>query len=365
MELFDKLREVSRLFGIEHEYVGYETIQVGNVNRTYTVNFVKADGSERTYLIQRVNTYAFQNPVGLMDNIDKVTQHIRAKKPGEVALRFYHTEDGKTYVFEKDNFWRMSNFVPSKTFNSVDNLDVVYNAGVAFGDFQRCLADFDSNNLIETIPDFHNTRSRYEQFAKSVAEDKAGRVAEAIEEIDFIMSVKELACKLTDMQLAGELPVRVTHNDTKINNVLFNLETHKPMVIVDLDTVMPGLLGHDFGDAIRFAANREEEDSTNLDNVGLDLNVFRAFTEGFLSQTLQVMTEKEIETLPLSCFAIAVELASRFLADYLNGDLYFNIKYPEHNLVRTRCQVALAKDMLGKMDEMAKIVEDYCDKCGK
>jgi len=146
---------------------------------------------------------------------------------------------------------------------------------------------------------------------------------------------------------------------------LFSPDTNKPLVIIDLDTVMPGLLGHDFGDAIRFAANYEEEDSKNLENVGLNLEVFRAFTEGFLSETLEFMTKEEIETLPLSCFVLAVELATRFLADYLNGDLYFNIRYPEHNLDRTKCQVALAKDMLTKMNDMEKIICDYCSGFGK
>jgi len=365
MELYNKLLEVSRLFRIEHEYLGYETIQVGNVNRTYKVNFKRADGSPKSYLIQNVNTYAFQNPEGLMNNIDKVTEHIRGKKSGQIALHFHHTAERATYVLDGENFWRLINYVPSVTYNVTNNMDIVRNAGIAFGDFQRSLADFDINDLVETIPGFHQTRHRYEAFCKAIAEDKAGRVAQVQEEIDFLLSVQEQACKMTDMQLAGELPLRVTHNDTKINNVLFNPETNEPMVIIDLDTVMPGLLGHDFGDAIRFAANFEEEDSKNLDKVGLDLTVFRAFTEGFLSETLQFMTEKEIETLPLSCFVLAAELSTRFLADYLNGDLYFNIKYPDHNLVRTKCQVALAKDMLTKMDEMEKIVRELCKEFGK
>ena len=365
MDLNNKLLEVSRLFRIEHEYIGYETIQVGNVNQTYKVNFIKADGSPKSYLIQNVNTYAFRNPEGLMDNIDKVTEHIRKKKPGQTALHFHHTAERATYVPDGENFWRLTNYVPSVTYNVVNNLDIVRNAGVAFGDFQRSLSDFDSNDLIETIPDFHQTRQRYEQFCAAIAEDKAGRVAEVQEEIDFLLSVKEQACKMTDMYLAGDLPLRVTHNDTKINNVLFNPQTNEPIVIVDLDTVMPGLLGHDFGDAIRFAANFEEEDSKNLENVGLNLEVFRAFTEGFLSETLEFMTKEEIETLPLSCFVLAVELATRFLTDYLNGDLYFNIRYPEHNLDRTKCQVVLAKDMLTKMNDMERIVCDYCSNFGK
>ena len=362
MELYNKLLEISRLFRIEHEYLGYEAIQIGNVNKTYKVNFRRADGSPKSYLVQNVNTYAFQNPKGLMNNIDKVTEHIHVKKPGQTALHFHHTAERLTYIEDGKNFWRMTNFIPSVTYNVVHNLDIARNAGIAFGDFQRCLADFDSKDLIETIPDFHQTRKRFESFCAAVAEDKVGRVAEVQEEIDFLLSVKEQACKMTDMYYAGELPLRVTHNDTKINNVLFHPETNEPMVIIDLDTVMPGLLGNDFGDAIRATANYTEEDCKDLELVGLDLEVFRAFTEGFLSETLEFMTEKEIEILPLSCLALAVELSTRFLADYINGDLYFNIRYPEHNLVRARCQIALAKDMLTKMDDMEKIIRDFCDK---
>ena len=358
MDLREKLLEVSRLFRIEYEYLGYETIQMGNVNRTYKVNFMLPEGKPKSFLVQNVNTYAFRNPIGLMDNIDKVTEHIRAKKPGQLALHFHHTADRKTYVVDGSNFWRMTNYVPSVTFNSVTDMDILRNAGKAFGEFQMDLADFDINQLIETIPGFHNTRQRYEKFIQSVKENKAGRAAEVQEEIDFLMSVQDLACRLTDLQLAGELPLRVTHNDTKINNVLFHPETSDAMIVIDLDTVMPGLMGHDFGDAIRFAANFVEEDCRDLDKVGVNLEVFRAFAEGFLSKTAKTMTDREVETLALSCFVLTAELATRFLADYLDGDLYFNIKSPDHNLVRTRCQIALAKDMLKKMDEMEQIVKD-------
>ena len=358
MELYDKLLEVSRLFRIEYEYLGFETIQMGNVNRTYKVNFKQPDGTPKSFLVQNVNTYAFRNPIGLMDNIDQVTEHIRAKKPGQLALHFHHTADRKTYVVDGSNFWRMTNYVPSVTFNTVSDLDILRNAGKAFGEFQMDLHDFDINRLIETIPGFHNTRQRYEKFIQSVQENKAGRADEVREEIDFLMSVQDLACKLTDLQMAGELPLRVTHNDTKINNVLFHPETSDAMIVIDLDTVMPGLMGHDFGDAIRFAANFVEEDCKDYDKVGVNLEVFRAFAEGFLSKTANTMTDKEVETLALSCFVLTAELATRFLADYLDGDLYFNTKYTGHNLVRTRCQIALAKDMLKKMDEMEKIVRD-------
>ena len=356
MELYDKLLEVSRLFRIDYEYLGYETIQMGNVNRTYKVNFLLPEGKPKSFLVQNVNTYAFRNPVGLMDNIDKVTEHIRAKKPGQLALHFHHTADRKTYVIDGKNFWRMTNYVPSVTFNSTTDMDIIRNAGRAFGEFQMDLHDFDIGELTETIPDFHNTRRRYETLKRSIAENKAGRAEEVKEEIDFLLSVEDLACKLTDLHNAGQLPLRVTHNDTKINNVLFNPETSDAMVVIDLDTVMPGLMGHDFGDAIRFAANYAEEDCRDLSKVGVNMQVFEAFAQGFLSKTAKTMTDKEVETLALSCFVLTAELATRFLADYLDGDLYFKINAPDHNLVRTRCQIALAKDMLKHMDEMEAMV---------
>jgi len=183
-----------------------------------------------------------------------------------------------------------------------------------------------------------------------------GRVAEVQEELDFLYSVEDEACKLTDMLASGELPLRVTHNDTKINNVLFDKTGEYPLVVIDLDTVMPGAVGHDFGDAIRFAANFVTEDSPEYDKAGINLDVFRAFSEGFLSMTAKTLTKNEIDTLAHSCFVLTVELATRFLADYIDGNKYFKVYYPEHNLVRTRCQIALAKDMLKHMDAMNAIV---------
>ncbi len=358
MDLNQKLEEVSRLFRIEGEYLGYETICIGNVNQTYEVKFRLPDGLRKSFLIQNVNTYAFRQPVQLMENIDNVTEHIRGKKPGQIALHFHHTVDRKTYVLDGDNFWRMTNFILSKTYGSVTDPEIIHNAGVAFGEFQMQLADFDITKLHETIPDFHNTRKRYEQLENAVKADPVGRVSQVQEELRFLMEVKNEACKLTDMLDRGELPLRVTHNDTKINNVLFSPIDKRAMVVVDLDTVMPGLVGHDFGDAIRFAANRTAEDSTELDQVGVNLDIFRSFAEGFLEMTAKTLTENEISTLAASCLTLTAELATRFLADYILGDPYFNTAYPEHNLVRTRCQIALAKDMLRRMDEMEQIVRD-------
>lgn len=358
MDLFEKLKEVCEGFRIEGTFIGYETIQVGNVNRTYEVKYILPDGSPKSFLVQNVNTYVFKNPIQVMENIDKVTEHIRAKRPGHVALHFHHTEDRKTYIVDGTNFWRMTNFIPSVTHNAVQDLNIVRNAGVAFGEFQTQLADFDITQLHETIADFHNTRKRFEKLIADVKLDPCGKVAEVRPELEYLLSVQDLACTLTDMHQRGELPLRVTHNDTKINNVLFCPEDSSALVVVDLDTVMPGLVGHDFGDAIRFAANRVEEDCPDAGRAGVDMQVFRAFTEGFLEKTGQMLTQNEIDTLALSCFVLTVELATRFLDDYILGSPYFKINYPEHNLVRTRCQIALAKDMQRKMPLMEDCVRD-------
>ena len=357
MDLDQKLAEVCKLFRIDDKYVGYETIQMGNVNCTYKVNFIlNCNGQPKSFLVQNVNTYAFRNPIGLMENIDNVTEHIRSKNPGKIALHFHHTVDRKTYIIDGENFWRMTNYIPSITYNSVKDLEIVRNAGMAFGEFQEELSDFDITKLQETIPGFHNTRSRYAGLEQAAELDPVGRLAQVQEELDFLMSVRDKACTLTDLLAAGELPLRVTHNDTKINNVLFSPEDSHAMVVIDLDTVMPGLLGHDFGDAIRFAANRVEEDCPEAEKAGVDLAVFEAFTQGFLAKTAGTMTDKEVETLGLSCFVLTAELAVRFLDDYIRGDPYFKIRRPDHNLVRARCQIALAKDMLKKLPRMDAII---------
>lgn len=362
MDINRKLQDVCKGFCIKGTYLGYETIQVGNVNKTYRVSVRLEDGTIKYFLVQNVNTYVFKNPVQVMENIDKVTEHIRAKNRGGVGLHFHHTSDRKNYIMDGANFWRMTNYIPSTTHSVVRDLTIVRNAGRAFGGFQMQLSDFDSTQLHETISDFHNTKKRYEKLLQTVSADPCGKVSEVREELDFLLSVRDLACTLTDLQEKGELPLRVTHNDTKINNVLFDTDTHEALVVIDLDTVMPGLVGHDFGDAIRFAANYTEEDCLEYERVGINMDVFRAFTEGFLEQTASMLTQKEMDTLALSCFVLTVELAVRFLDDYIQGSPYFKINYPEHNLVRTRCQVALAKDMLKNMELMEDCVCSCADK---
>lgn len=357
-----KLLRVGEAFRIQGPFFSYEEIKVGNVNHTYKVNYIRDDGTGmariKSYLVQRVNTYAFQRPVELMQNIDRVTEYIHGKFPDIKCLHFHHTPERNNYLMDTDGFWRLSNYVPSVTFDACDDLNVVRSAGKAFGEFQMMLSDFDAEQLYYTIPDFHNTRKRYEALKADAAADPCGRRAEVQPDLDWLLSVEDEACRLTDLYEAGELPLRVTHNDTKINNVLFDEKTLHPLVVVDLDTVMPGLVGHDFGDAIRFAANFVEEDCPDAEKAGVDLNVYWAFAEGFLKETASALTVPEADTLGSSCFALACELAARFLDDYLVGDKYFKVNYPGHNLTRARCQIALAKDMLVKMDAMNAIVMD-------
>ena len=283
MNIDEKLAKVCEGFCIDGTYIGHELIQVGNVNKTYRVKFMLPEGREKSFLVQNLNTYVFKHPVQVMDNIDKVTEHIRAKHPGQWALHFHHTKDRKTYIESGDDFWRMTNFIPSVTYNVVEDLNIVRNAGRAFGSFQVDLSDFDSQALFETIPNFHNTVKRFEALEATVAADPCGKVEEVRVELDYLFSVKEQACRLTRLWEEGKLPLRVTHNDTKINNVLFDANGDEALVVVDLDTVMPGLVGHDFGDAIRFAGNFVEEDSPEYEKVGVNMDIFCRFlrTEKF------------------------------------------------------------------------------------
>ena len=357
-----KLKQICDLFCIEGTWAGWQEITVGNVNRTYKVDFCQEDGSTKAYMVQSLNTVAFHDPVAVMHNIDLVTGHIQAKRPGYDGLQFSHTGQGQPYHLEGDVCWRVFNYIPSVTHNACEDLEVVRSAGAAFGEFQQMLADFPTEKLYLTIPDFHNTKQRYRRLEADVAEDPLGLAETVREEVEWLLSVKEEVCVLCDLLQRGKLPLRVTHNDTKINNVLFDQTGKKALVVIDLDTVMPGLVGYDFGDAIRYAANRVEEDCPDCCRAGVDMAVFEAFADGFLSKTASMLTPAETETLARSCFVLACEQAVRFLNDYILGSPYFKTRYPEHNLTRTRCQIALARDMLAREAEMDEIIRNCAAK---
>lgn len=325
----------------------------GHINRTLKVT--TDTGAE--YILQRINKYVFRNPVRLMKNICAVTDYLRQRcEDPQTALRFIPTYKGKFYHQDKEGeYWRMYDFVGGFCLDTPEDANDFYQSALAFGQFQKQLADFPASTLYETIPEFHNTIDRYRQFKESVRVDACDRAADVQDEINFMLEREELGGTLQRMRESGELPLRVTHNDTKLNNVLLSRETRKPLCVLDLDTVMPGLSAYDFGDSIRFGAATAVEDEPDVSKMGLDLHLFEVYTRGFLEQAVS-LTELEVQMLPLGAYVMTVEVATRFLKDYLEGDVYFKTDYPEHNLVRARAQMKLAADMEEKMPEMERIV---------
>ena len=353
------LTEIGECFRLDRDgtFSGYETIKNGNINKTYKVMYKTGDGEIKSYIFQKVNTAVFRAPVEIMANIDRVTSHIRKKCGGKPTLHYLHTPSGENYTYDRDGgFWRVMNCIDSVTFDTCDDPAVLRSAGEAFGAFQLQLADFDGSVLYETIPDFHNTRKRLATlFADAETSDRTPSVTS---ELETIRTFADIACLLWDRYERHEFPVRVTHNDTKANNVLFDRETLRPLTVIDLDTVMPGMVMYDFGDAVRFLANTAAEDEPDLTKVSFDVRKFTAFAEGFLGQVKDSVTQAELDSMVLGAFSITVELAARFLDDHLNGDTYFKVNYPGHNLVRTRCQLRLAEDILQKREELEKIVRE-------
>ncbi len=362
----DKLEKICRKFLIEGDYLGYDELKDGIINKSFKVTFFR-DGENKEYVLQKINKNVFKNPEKIMENIIGITKHIRAKikSTGVSAkrdvLHYCFTETGNSlYLDENGDYWRCYRFIDdSVVFNNSDDLTVIENVGRAFGSFQLNLSDYDASSLFESIPNFHNTKIRYEQFEEAIKNDKANVVNTLNEEIDFLRSVYNEATALITLNEKGKIPLRVTHNDTKCNNVCFDKSTLRSLAVLDLDTVMPGLAAYDFGDAIRFIANNSAEDEVDISKTYLDLNKFEAFAKGFVSEISDSLTVFEIKMLHLGVFAVTVELATRFLADYINGDEYFKICYPKHNLVRARCQIALAKDILKKQDVLKEIVLKY------
>lgn len=305
-----------------------------------------------------------------MENVVNVTEYLRkvilaqGGDPDRETLNVVKAKnDSSYYVDQKGDYWRMFLFVEGTVcLEMVESAKDFYDSGVAFGNFQKMLADYPAKTLHETIPNFHNTPSRFRDFQKAVQEDKMGRAASAQEEIAFALARENDTKVLTDLLKAGELPLRVTHNDTKLNNILFDENTKKAICIIDLDTVMPGLSHYDFGDSIRFGASTGAEDEKDLSKIEMDLALFEAFTKGYLEGCGGSLTEKEIEMLPMGAKLMTYECGIRFLADYLEGDVYFKIHREGHNLDRARTQFKLVKDMEDKWTEMAAIVEKYKNK---
>ena len=325
----------------------------GHINSTFKID--TDEGAE--YVLQRINTYVFKDPVGLMNNAGAITDFIRQRvEDPRLALHFLTTNDGEFYFEdEKGEFWRMYDFVGGFCLDTPECDDDFYQSALAFGRFQQMLSEFPAETLSETIPEFHNTPDRYRQFKESVAADKMGRLEGIRDEVNFLLEREEMGAQIHNQRVAGILPLRVTHNDTKLNNVLLDKKTRASLCVLDLDTVMPGLSAFDFGDSIRFGAATAAEDEKDLSQMEMDLRRFEIYTRGFLEAATN-LTDAEVDALAMGAYTMTLECATRFLKDYLDGDQYFKVQYPEHNLVRARTQIKLVADMEKKMDEMKAIV---------
>ena len=342
-------------FVCDSKPVSYEEFGHGHINNTYTIK----TNTNQKYVLQHINKYVFKNPEEVMANIGAVTHYLLEQNQDTyTALRYLQTRSGK--YFHKDcrgEYWRMYEYIPGICLDAPQCDEDLYQSALAFGKFQELLKDFPAHTLYETIPHFHDTIDRYKQFKASVEANAVGRAEGVAPEIAQLLKWEALAGTLERMKASGQLPLRVTHNDTKLNNVLLDKYTHQSVCVLDLDTVMPGLSLYDFGDAIRFGASSAAEDEAELSKVSLDLHLFEVYTKGYL-EAAPSLTEHEIKLLPLSALIMTIELATRFMKDYLDGDLYFKINKPDHNLIRAQNQIALACDMERKMAHMERIVAE-------
>ena len=352
------IKEIIEKFCIETDVVPYGN---GHINDTYLCD-VKPG-----YILQKINTNVFKNPEEVMSNIIRVTRFlgkIIAENGGDTkreTMNVIKTRDGNDfYKMDGNTYFRMYDYIENTvTHETVENPMQFFEAGKAFGKFQKMLNDFPADELFETIVDFHNTPVRVAQLEKAIEKNYQNRLAEVSEEIETAKKYSKYAPLIVDSIASGEIPLRVTHNDTKLNNILFDKDTDEAVCVIDLDTVMQGSLLYDFGDALRFGASSGTEDEKDLSKIWFDLDKFEHFAKGFLGEMKGSLTPKEIELLAESALILTYECGIRFLADYLNGDTYFKTKYPTHNLDRARTQLKLVVDIESKFDEMKKIIAKY------
>lgn len=361
--------DIKNAFGIGGETVKAEALGNGNINDTYLV-YIQSGDSVARYIFQRVNRAVFTNPEDIAKNVSGVTTHIanKLRLAGEKdierrVVKYYRNISGGYYhITESGDYWRVMSYIyDSVCFDTADNT-LLFNTGVAFGEFQRLLSDFPAETLCVTIPDFHNTPARYAQLALAADADAFSRLCEVKAEYDYLLSQSENACRLCRLADSGAIPLRVVHNDTKCNNVMFDAKTGRNLAVVDLDTVMPGLIAYDFGDAVRFAANPGGEDCEDLSEVFLDTDAFAAFARGYVGQIRGSVSRFELDTLADGVLAVTLELAARFLTDYLCGDSYFKCKKERHNLIRARAQIALARDIITKIPTIGSVLDSITNR---
>ncbi|MEP4078608.1 phosphotransferase enzyme family protein [Haloferula sp.] len=351
-------------FAIEGKLVGAEEIETGHINSTWRVAFESEEGLERRFILQRINAAVFENPMAVMSNVERVTRHInervmRTKKDlSGQTLALYPGRDGKFWVpDEDDGIWRCYNFIEGcRTYDVVESEQQAYQAGRAFGAFQDLVSDLSPGELAETIPGFHDTRSRYARLMEVIQEDPCGRVDAVKEEIAFIREREGDVDRVLELLGRGEIPLRITHNDTKINNVMIDEVSDEAVCVIDLDTVMPGSVLYDFGDMVRTAVSPAEEDETELSKIEVRMPIFEALVEGYLSSAEGFINEAEAGHLAFSGKLITLEVAIRFLTDHLEGDRYFKVHHDGHNLERCRAQLKLVECLEERSGEMEKLV---------
>ncbi len=342
-------KEATKLFALEGEVLSVEPYGEGHINHTYLVVTTK-----KRYIMQKMNTKIFPDSDGLMKNICGVTEHLRAR--GIETLEVIPTKDGKSY-YKGEDCYRVYAFIENTvTYQTVTDEKVFRNSGKAFGEFQNYLAEFDASVLTEAIPHFHDTPKRFRDFKEALEKDACGRAKDCQEEIAFVLEREHTYGKITEGLADGSIPLRVTHNDTKLNNILMDDKTNEARAVIDLDTIMPGSMLYDFGDSIRFGASTAAEDEKDLDKVHFSLPLFKAYAEGYCAAVKESITKKEAELLPYGAYMMTIECGMRFLTDYLAGDTYFATKYEGHNLVRCRTQLRLAKEMEESFTAMGEII---------
>lgn len=347
----NELKKIAEMFDLKGEVKDIIPYGEGHINVTYLVTTDK-----KRYIMQKINTNVFRDCKSLMRNICAVTEYLQ--KIGAETLNVIKTKEGATY-YDCGDCWRVYDFIErTVTLQTVTNSELFKNCGAAFGEFINLLAGFDASTLTEPIKDFHNTPQRFKNFLESLKKDKQGRSESCKNEIKFVLDSGDNLNLVAEGLKSGEIPLRVTHNDTKLNNILLDAVTGEARAIIDLDTIMPGSLLYDFGDSIRSGASTAAEDETDISKVHLNMEYFRKYAEGFLGAVKNVITRKEAELIPYSAYLLTMECGIRFLTDYLDGDTYFATKYPLHNLVRARTQFALAAEIKSNFDKMKKITEE-------
>jgi len=364
------VKAIGQNFKVEGSFHKAEPFGSGHINDTYRAHYALEESSH-DYLHQRINQNVFKSPKKVMENMEKVTAHIwdklrdaGEKDPNRRCLRLVPMKNGQLLHKDPDgNYWRTMDCINGvETFDTVQKPEQAYQAARAFGRFQRLLLDFPAEDLHETIPDFHNTRCRFDRFLEVFTADPVGRAGGIAREFEFLKAHEADASRLLDLQALGRLPLRVTHNDTKLNNVLFDGDTGEGICVVDLDTVMPGLSLYDFGDLVRTAATTAAEDECDLSKVRMDLRLFRELVRGYLDSVGGALEDEEMANLTFSARLITMEIGLRFLTDYLEGDVYFKIHRQGHNLDRARNQFQLVRSMESQIDEMDAVVEE-CRAC--